>query len=300
MDLHVLLGSVAEALHLEFRDQIVIVENCKTVYRVRQDGRSLVVKIGYGELAQKEVEANWEGYINLRRIGAGGLLPNTLDLHQVRGVPCLLMEDCGVNFIDVARTAARPVECFSRLLLAMDPIYRASLSTESPVPAIRAMRDLVVEQWAGYLADLIPPNLVSRFRAAEFEMFGGMCSCFSTFEFKPDDLFLTDGGVKKVDPIRDNLGCPAIDLACFAGVCRDAYRLPGANSGYRLLHTFAVEQLPQILGGSPAHLEAAFSLGRSLQCALSARFRREPYPKQGRMFATRSAFYARRCMKLLT
>lgn len=300
MDLHTLLDFVAEALSLEFREQIIIGENCKTVYRARQDGRLLVIKIGFGEIAQKEVEANWEGYINLRRIGAGDLLPNVLEYHEVQGVPCLLMEDCGVNFMDIARTASRPVECFSRLLQAMDPIYRASLSAEAPVPAIRATRDLIVEQWTGYLEDLVPSAFVSRFQATEFDAFRVMRSCFSTFEFKPDDLFLTDQGVKKVDPIRDNLGCPAVDLACFAGVCRDAYRLPGANSGYRLFREFAVEQLPQILGGRPVHLEAAFSLGRSLQCALSARFRRVPYHDQGRLFATRSVYYARRCMKLLT
>ena len=300
MDLHTLLGYVAEELHLELHDQITNGENCKTVYRARQGDRSLVVKIGYGELAQKEVEANWEGYINLRRIGAGDLLPNVLERYEVQDVPCILMEDCGPNFMDATRASPRPVECFSRLLLAMAPIYRASLSKEAPVPAVRAMRDLVVEQWTEYLEDLIPPGLTSRFQASNFDAFGTMRSCFSTFEFKPDDLFLTDHGLKKVDPIRDNLGCPAVDLACFAGVCRDAYHLPGANSGYRLFHAFAVEQLPQILGGRPVHLEAAFSLGRSLQCALSARFRRGPYPDQGRLFATRSVYYARRCMKLLT
>lgn len=301
MDQHALLKLVAEELRLEFQEQILVGENCKTVFRARHhDGRSLIVKIGFGEWAKKEVEANWRGYAQLRKIGAGDLIPNLLERHEIKGVPCLLMDDCGPNFIDAIKLSAQPANCFSRLLQSMENIYRASLSVEPPVLAIRATRDLVVEQWTGYLEDLVPPTLIARFRVIDFQAFGSMRSCFSTFEFKPDDLFLTEQGVKKVDPVRDNLGCPAVDLACFAGVCRDAYRLPGSHGGYRLFHRFATEKLPQIIGGSRVTLEVAFSLGRSLQCALSARFRRGPYPDQGRLFARRSAFYARRCMKFLT
>lgn len=299
VDLQTLLESIVSTLRLEIQDQILIGENCKTVYHVRQNGCGRILKIGFEPRARQEVEANWIGYANLRRIGAGDLLPSFLEYHEVCGVPCILMEDCGSNFMETVKASPLPTECYARLLRFMVPIYRSSLSSESPVAAMRAMRDLLVKQWTSYLGDLVPEHLSYRLLGDHFEGFGGMRSCFSTFEFKPNDVFLLEQGVKKVDPIRDNLGCPAVDLACFAGVSRDAYHLPGANIGYRLFHQFAVEQLPQILHGSPARLEAAFSLGRSLQCALSARFRRAALPEQGVAFAARSAFYARRCMRLL-
>ena len=300
MDFPYLLSRLCVEFSLDLGDQILIGENCKTVFRAKQLGRPMVVKIGYGEQACQEVESNRRGYNQMLRIGAGALVPDVLEFQEIDGVPFILMDDYGSNFMETVKSSSNPVACFRELLVRMRTIYTSSRSEKSPVPALVSLRDFLVLQWTDFLPrHVVSEDAVHRIRQLTFDGFADVHSCFSTFEFKPDDLFLFNGGIKKVDPVDDNLGCPAVDLGCFSGVSRDAYHLPGSRRAYPIFRRFVREELPEILGGTADHFEGIFYLGRALQCALSARFRMDSSPDQAERFARSSVRFARRCEQRL-
>lgn len=97
--------------------------------------------------------------------------------------------------------------------------------------------------------------------------------CFSSFDFTPEDVFVSEAAIKYADPVTSVVGIPIIDLACFSGVARDAYQLPGSAEGHDILYSYAIEHVSSILGINSTEAIRIWHFGRALQCALSARFR---------------------------
>lgn len=106
--------------------------------------------------------------------------------------------------------------------------------------------------------------------------------CFSTFDFTPEDVFVAASTLKYVDPKPGQLGVPILDLACFAGVARDAHKLPGAEAGYDTLRAFALLEVADLLDIKRDQGELLFGLGRALQLGLSGFFRLESEPAVAR------------------
>lgn len=254
---------------------------CKTVYPARRGDEKLVVKFGIGEDAALEVERNIVGYEELRSMGAARLIPPRVQVLEVSGIKLLIMSDCGPDFVHASRKAQNPVELYEQLVRGMRVIYEETL-TDTPcvLGKIRDVRELLVQQCTTYLQGRVNEALLRRVHEYNFDALDSVRSCFSSYDFTPEDVFITSEGVKYVDPIPGQLGCPVIDLACFAGVARDAHALPGSVSGYEVLERFATEELPSILHLSPKEAIRLFALGRALQSALSARFRLESDPQQ--------------------
>lgn len=247
---------------------------CKTVYQARNGDERLVVKLGIGRRAAQEIAKNCLGYQELRQIGAEDLLPRRLEYHEAHGVAFFIMSDCGPDFVRATRTANDPDSMYTALVTQMSAVYdNTKHAVLNPLVPIHAARDNVVRQCITHLSAFVDPRRVEQMRVCSFSEITTGQTCFSSFDFTPEDVFLTPHGVKYVDPIPGQLGIPVLDLACFAGVARDAYALPGSTQGYEVLRKFALQEVPALLHVCRVDAERLFVLGRALQCALSARFR---------------------------
>ena len=100
-----------------------------------------------------------------------------------------------------------------------------------------------------------------------------LITCFSPYDFTPEDIFISNSGFFYPDPKQECKGLPQISLACFAGVSRDAYGLPESVTGYKILEKFAVKTCSEIVDISISSAERLFLFGRALQCSFSSRVR---------------------------
>lgn len=266
-----------------------------TVFRATRGTQRLVMKIGLTELALQEVEKNIAGYAEMRAIGAEELLPNPLiTTISYQGIPLILMEDCGPDFWHASQVAEYPVTLYEHLIGRMRSIYERTRRSTTHADYLEPLRLRLVEQYKAYLPTLINKELIDRLEKLESETVTISTVCFSSFDFTPEDVFVTERGVRYLDPLPGLLGMPAIDLACFAGVARDVYSLPGGKEGYDLIYKFVESELPTLLGCGIANARQHFLFGRALQCALSARFRMERERERAVLFAKQSeAFLSR-------
>ncbi|MDO8557548.1 MAG: hypothetical protein Q7R98_03775 [Candidatus Jorgensenbacteria bacterium] len=244
-----------------------------TVFHATDGEKALVVKIGLSERAAEEVRLNQKGYDALRGIGATRLLPDPLFSIEYAGVPIVVMEDCGLDFYHAVQIARDPVILYSQLVETMNSIYHETRCVSSENLYLNSLRLRLEKEYDVRFRDRVDRALVHKLHDYDFRRFKLPFICFSSFDFTPEDVFVSAQRVRYVDPLPEVLGIPAVDLACFAGVALDAYGLPGAKEGYKLLADFAVRELPKILSMNEEESCRLFCLGRALQCALSARFR---------------------------
>ena len=284
--------------------QIVCKENLtlgnvvKTVFRATRGKDLLVVKIGLSDRAAKEVLLNRKGYDELRSIGAHRLLPNPLFNLDYKGVPVVIMEDCGPDFYHASRAERNPVTLFKQLVETMELVYSETRRPYSGEGQLRYLRAFLVYQYEVYLHNNIDRELIDEIRNFDISCMTIPLTCFSSFDFTPEDVFVGSFGVKYVDPLPNLLGMPAIDLACFAGVALDAHGLPGSKDGYTVLEDFAVHKVSKILGVTENVASCLFSFGRALQSALSARFRLLNEPHRVPVLCRQSEAFARKFLSV--
>ncbi len=268
-----------------------------TVFRASRGEERLVVKIGLSLRAAEEVRMNRAGYEALRRIGAESLIPEPLDFLEFEGCPILVMADCGPDFWRAVQTAPDPVRLYTQLFRDMEPVYSTTKRRGDGGAYLDSLRKRLVRQYEAHLAGLIKAELVSELRELPLGQIAPPALCFSSFDFTPEDVFLTPTGVKFADPLPEVLGVPIIDLACFMGVARDAYRLPGAKEGYEAVETLALTALPRLLELTAWQARKFFAFGRALQCALSARFRLDSDQKRAADLAWMSGSFLREFLR---
>ncbi len=256
-----------------------------TVFRADRAGEKLVVKIGIADRAAQEVRMNCAGYDALRQIGAGSLAPDPLEYVEFNGIPILIMEDCGLDFWHAARVSANPAALYGRLFREMEPVHAKTRRRGDGEAYLDSLRRRLLRQYEVHLRNLIPPELIFELADTDLRDLVPPVLCFASFDFTPEDVFLTDKGVRFADPPSEVIGIPIVDLACFAGVARDAYGLPGSDQGYKELETLALNVLPRILELNESPARKFFTFGRALQCALSARFRLESDPARAAALA---------------
>ncbi len=268
-----------------------------TVFRACRGKERLVVKIGSSLRAAQEVRMNCAGYEAMRKIGAGNLVPGLLEYLEFRGVPILVMEDCGPDFWHAVQVAPDPVRLYTQLLWNMEPVYATTRRCGDGEAYLNSLRDRLIRQYETHLFSLVGVELVSELRRLPLRQLVPSTLCFSSFDFTPEDVFLTDKGVKFADPLPEVLGVPIVDLACFGGVARDAHHLPGSEEGYRQIQIFALGELPSLLELTERQAERLFAFGRALQCALSARFRLQSEPESADTLAKMSRSFLQEFMR---
>lgn len=268
---------LSQRYNITFDEQLTLGNVCKSVFRARLGQRSIVVKIGINSREKAEITQNQMGYKLMADIGVSSLIPEPLRVIQLEDVLVILMQDCGNDFWHSVQLSGDPIRLYRRLISETEKIYRASLSqTVLGVPGVlNALRDRLIRQYEQYLFPVFGKqrDMVKSLSQVDFQRYTFKMACFSTFDFTPEDVFLTPKGLKFCDPPSDLIGIPVIDMACFAGVSRDAYVLPGSSIGYILLEHFATNIIPDILGFGRKMAISLFEFGRALQCSLSARFR---------------------------
>jgi len=273
---------------------------CPWVFPAQQADMALVIKVGLSERAAQEVRMNQEGYENLKLIGASLLIPEPLQFIELYGVPVIIMGNCGEDFYHTVHQVPNPLEFYKYLTDHIEHIYCATLTTDtSALPGLEILRERLIRQYVVYLDGLVDLTLIEKLRSVSLAPFVPPMVCFSTFDFTPEDVFVTAKSVKYVDPLPVNLGVPIIDLACFAGVARDAHNLPGSIEGYKALEHYACKKLPSLLNLSPQVASPIFAFGRALQMSLSARFRVKTEPEKAKRFAKQSMKFLREVLEFL-
>lgn len=300
------MRTLVEKLCQEYRltivQQLTAGNICDAVYRVRDEsGTSLVLKVGESELTVREIAMNLVGYQNLRNLGLPHFIPKVVDYRVDKDSAFILLEDCGPDFLTLSRITQQPLLLYQNLAEKMLEIYRRShRQGEDGQIMVDIVSRKIVEQYDLYLSHLnssesLRPRLV---KLSYFTRELGIGTyCFSSWDFTPEDIYLTNGQVKYGDPHEQVTGIPIIDLACFGGVVRDAYQLPGSMEGYDILRNVAKLEVAPLLGVSEEVGYSIFLLGRVLQCFLSSRFRLKTEPiravqlfEQAKMYLTQAGF----------
>jgi len=159
---------------------------------------------------------------------------------------------------------------------------------------INSIINLTIDHYERYLYMYLDKerNLASRLMKLRFSIRteGLKFCCFSSWDFVPENICLTALGLKYIDPRKDIIGIPIVDLACFAGLIR-LYDLPEATKGYQMFKEFALTRIPSILDIPEGLPPKIFFLGRVLQCFLSARFRITNKPEQARQIFSEGQAY---------
>lgn len=252
---------------------------CQTVYKVcTADHRSLVLKVGTDPQAIAEIQKNLRGYDNLRKAGLNFFIPEIVDSNKSRYEAFILMEYCGNCFSELALRSKKPHRLYERLVETVSSVYSVSKTDGTSARTFLSnVQSEICKQYRRYLQHIFDPTrLIESLLENVIHVIDFNCPhcCFASWDFTPQNVFLTRGGVKYVDPNDIVVGIPIIDIACFAGVIRDVQKLPGSASGYGLLEESAFAT-GHMLGLSEEKTHKLFNLGRVLQNFLSARFRVE-------------------------
>jgi len=266
--------------------QYILGNVCKTVYGAQdQEGNKLIVKIGIDDAGKREISLNKGGYEELRSIGAESLLPTILRYFEFDAIPVIVMSNCGLDFWHATKEARDPDMLYRHLVRHAYKVYKGTRRhTTKSFGVASNLKRLLLKVYGERLAGHVTADLAERLHAWDVRGIPLLEVCFSTFDFTPEDVFVTANTLKYVDPKPGQLGVPILDLACFAGVARDAHKLPGAEAGYDTIRAFALLEVADLLDISKGQAELLFGLGRALQSGLSGYFRLESEPEvAGRM-----------------
>lgn len=252
---------------------------CDAVCKVKNTEENIyVLKIGSEQRSIAEIVKNSIGYTKMKENNLDWFIPKILALKIHGKYAYILMEYCGDDFLKQSKTVAAPTELYLQLIKELEKLYNLSLK-EGPEGkiAVLSVIDKVTEQYEVHIPKRLDkkrhwPEKLKRMRK-NFETENLNFYCFSHWDFTPEDVYLTPLGLKYSDPHENIFGIPIIDLACFAGVARDAYELPGSEEGYQLLKGFSLQTISEMLHLHKDTAQRLFYLGRVLQCLLSVRFR---------------------------
>lgn len=268
-----ILGKL-EGMGISCGDVLSLGHVVSTIFTATQDGKKLVVKIGLSERAAREVRMNRDSYEKMRDIGALSLLPDPNYYIEIDGVPIIIMEHCGLDFWHAVHKSSHPEDLYQSLIDGISDVYSdTSFESKNNDHYFGYLKELLTNQYQNHLNPFIEPEIMQMASDISFENINVQRLCFSSFDFTPEDVFVSSDGVRYADPIGEVIGVPIVDLACFAGVARDAHSLPGSNTGYKLLKDFAMTTVSTIVGIERNQALYFWNFGRALQSALSSRFR---------------------------
>lgn len=253
-----------------------------------------VLKIPQDERSQAEVFTNLRGFRAIEENGLGRILPDVRRIGQVRDYTYLVTNYLGENFETKVKTNLTPEALFENLANKMDIVYSMSIKEDgNSFSFINRIQAMLRRNYINHLipSKLIGPDDVMPYLEFDSTPFCTPTSCFAVFDFTPEDIYIGEDTIKYPDPKADVRGNPTIDLACFAGVSRDVYKLPGSESGYRTLEDLAIYGVSQKLRLTPAVARRLFNLGRALQLSLSARFRVNTDPTLAQTYTDESFHY---------
>lgn len=253
---------------------------CESVYMVEDvNSRLLVLKIGLDERSVAEIVMNVTGYERMRELGLSKYIPREYKKFISGKSAYSLMEYCGEDFLTKVRNVRDPLKEYKALVIHLTEMYKLSIIDQGEKHSSflkRVILSKILSTYHQHIKPIFGVNDEIELKLNDLssitETFTGHSSCFSNWDMTPEDVYLTQDGLKYSDPLSDVLGIPIVDIGCFAGVARDAYHLPGSDKGYEVLYQLSRE-LACMLKIDQYQAEQCFYFGRLLQSWLSARHR---------------------------
>lgn len=275
------------SIEVDLGDQLILGHKCKTIYVARdlKTGDRLVIKIGLRLESQNEIALNILGYQELSEIGASTILPSRVDHVVVDNIPVLILAHCGDDFWHATKKVENPIQLYRYLTKHVDGLYWSTLrNSDQPSMVVENLVKLIEKVYFERLTEYTDGNLKLKLQRQMLRFPTVKKVCFSSYDFTPEDVFVTETSVKYADPKPGQLGLPIVDLACFAGVSRDAHLLPGSIAGYKLLQDYALNELPKILDLARTEAQLFFALGKVVQVGLSGYHRLVEDPMRAQAF----------------
>jgi len=294
---------LCEKYDLVIQEELLGGLNNDGVYRVRNDNSvSLILKIATKPNTIAEIAMNLRGYQALRENSLSCVIP-AIFFHELSAQQAMIItEDFGDNFLTQITNTKHPVNFYQNLSSELERIYL--LSRQSGCHGrekIISIISLVIEQYEKYLFMHMDKErqIATALHTLQSSIAVDSLSfcCFSDWDFTPEDIYLTEAGLKYSDPHDDILGVPIIDLACFSALVK-LYGLPEAETGYEVLKQLALEKVPALLSIDKQLALKLFFLGRLLQRFLSARFRFEAQPEQAHALFAEGKMYLEKITQL--
>lgn len=273
------------------------------VYRVTNKfGLAFILKVGLTKKAIAEILMNDIGYQKLRNLGLEWFIPRVLATEISGQFGMMLMEDCGEGFLSQTRQSAEPLKLYTCLLDGLEKAYIASRrKADDGKRMVESIIALVIKQYEEYIYMKLDRERVLAGRLAMLKSSIDISDlefcCFASWDFVPENVFVTHKGVKYIDPHEDVTGIPIIDMACFAGLIK-LYNLPEADKGYKMFQEFALGAIPSILHIREELARKLFFLGKILQCFMSTRFRLASHPDQARRTFSEGKEYLERIVEI--
>lgn len=249
---------------------------CKYVYRVRDaSNKQFVLKISDNAEGSEEIRRNLRGYEKLKSAGLNFFIPEVVSSDVGNTYSYILMEDCGHDLASQFQRGEIGLEVYERITSTMLQVYTESLKEGRDAYQHAEFEILTIKT---LYQDFFQPRLGSPALDADVNMLEQLLSsldmnyfCFASWDFMPRNIFLTQNGVKFIDPTEFVTGVPIIDLACLGGALKDVHHFPGAIRGMQHFHEFALGPLASLLSLSSRDAERMYLLGRLVQSMLSLR-----------------------------
>lgn len=194
------------------------------------------------------------------------------------------MEYLGPNFLYQATHSENSLALYLSLMNSLGKVYLTSLrESKDGQNAIKVLIEKTMNAYEKYVCQNVDSDRelfhTLQHLCLSIDLSSINYCCFSNWDFTPEDVYLTDNGVRYSDPLDAVFGIPIIDMACFGGLVK-LYNLPDSDKGYEEFRKFAVGKVADILHIPKGQAEKIFCLGRIFQCFMSIRFRFETNPKQ--------------------
>lgn len=236
-------------------------------------GTKQVVKLGWNEETNREVDNNRRGYEAIALTGARSILPGGIRYDEIEGDSLLVMDNVGKSFAERAKAGENGI--YDRFLSGMEAVYAEALHLESSHLHERGVQQIKNEiaLWQQRLigAGYIPQESASSVAQISAAELSGDNATLMLSDFTPDNVFLQNGLVKFIDPwLQDTyLGTPIPGLAQFIVLAADVYHLPGADEKKADFEGLAY-RIGEKLGLTEKQVRNQLRLGKAMQLALSS------------------------------
>lgn len=280
-----LLNSICKKYKLTFQENMELGHNSDIVcLATNKNGSKVVIKAAKSINSMAEIVRNIEGYRKLKNCGVSFFIPQIIAYEYTDDYAFIIMEYLGLNFLNQTKHSKNSLRLYLALMTSLEKVYLSSLKEGiEGGEAIKVLIQKIMTLYEEYVYENFDPsrNIFSLLKRACLSIDTSSISfyCFSNWDFTPEDVYLTNTGVKYSDPRVDIFGIPIIDMACFGGLIK-LYGLPQGNKGYEEFKKFAVNKVGGILHISRDQSEKIFYLGKIFQCFMSIRFRYQSNPKQ--------------------
>ena len=109
------------------------------------------------------------------------------------------MQDCGLDFWHAVQETNNPASLYRRLTEELTTVYRQTLhDSDKAVEVLNSLKQRLIKQYLNYLFPVFgeQKDLLRSLEMASMDSYRPGYVCFSSFDFTPEDVFLTPKGLK--------------------------------------------------------------------------------------------------------